>query len=84
MKNQDQKKEIWVGVEQLENDPNFLESIQKEFSDDISPLAKEEAMEVKSNRRDFLKFLGNLPCIKPSSIQVDLSSPKQNLEILLS
>ncbi|MEO1262579.1 MAG: TAT-variant-translocated molybdopterin oxidoreductase [Bacteroidota bacterium] len=58
MKNQDQKKDVWIGVEHLENDPNFLESIQKEFSDDTSLLAKEEALEVKSNRRDFLKFLG--------------------------
>lgn len=58
MKNQDQNKEVWIGVEHLENDPNFLESIQKEFNDDNNLLAKEEALEVKSNRRDFLKFLG--------------------------
>ena len=58
MKNQELNKEVWIGVEHLENDPNFLESIQKEFADDSSILAKEEAMEVKSNRRDFLKYLG--------------------------
>ena len=58
MKNQEQKKDIWIGVEHLENDPHFLESINKEFAEDTSLFAKEEAMEVKANRRDFLKILG--------------------------
>ena len=58
MKNQKLNKDIWIGVEHLENDPNFLESVEKEFAGDTNLLEKEEALEVKSNRRDFLKFLG--------------------------
>ncbi|HHM20483.1 MAG TPA: 4Fe-4S dicluster domain-containing protein [Bacteroidetes bacterium] len=58
MKHQEQNnQEVWIGVEQLENDPNFLQSIGKEFGRD-GLMAREEAMEVKANRRDFLKFLG--------------------------
>lgn len=58
MKNQDQNKEVWIGVEHLENDPHFLESVEKEFADDKSLITNDEALDVKSNRRDFLKFLG--------------------------
>ena len=49
--------ETWIGVEQLENDPAYLESIEKEF--DASPaLMKTEVMEAGASRRDFLKYLG--------------------------
>ncbi len=58
MKNQDQNKEVWIGVEHLEKDPHLLESIEKEFADEKSLLERDETLEVKSNRRDFLKFLG--------------------------
>ncbi len=42
----------------MENDPHFLESVEKEFADETSLLKRDETLEVKSNRRDFLKFLG--------------------------
>ncbi len=57
MKNQNKNTEVWVGVEHLENDPNFLESIEKEF--DSSPaLERDEIMNAGASRRDFLKYLG--------------------------
>ncbi|MEZ4959234.1 MAG: TAT-variant-translocated molybdopterin oxidoreductase [Saprospiraceae bacterium] len=58
MKNQNKHTETWIGVEHLENDPHFLESIQKEFSNDVSALAHDSSLDVRANRRDFLKFLG--------------------------
>ncbi|HFA50090.1 MAG TPA: 4Fe-4S dicluster domain-containing protein [Bacteroidetes bacterium] len=57
MKNQEQKDGIWIGVEHLENDPKFVESVKKEFGTE-GLMAREEAMEVKASRRDFLKYLG--------------------------
>ncbi|MCB9081143.1 MAG: TAT-variant-translocated molybdopterin oxidoreductase [Lewinellaceae bacterium] len=58
MKNQNN--EVWIGVEQLTNDPAYLESANQEFH--ALPLAEslEQAstLELTSNRRDFLKYLG--------------------------
>ncbi|MBI5915538.1 MAG: TAT-variant-translocated molybdopterin oxidoreductase [Bacteroidetes bacterium] len=57
MKNQSKNTEVWIGVEHLEQDPHFLESMQKEF--DHSPaLASDDILNVGSSRRDFLKYLG--------------------------
>ncbi len=58
MKDQARNKEVWIGVEQLENDPHYLESIEKEFSDNPLTLADEGALAVKTSRRDFLKYVG--------------------------
>ncbi|MEK7257521.1 MAG: TAT-variant-translocated molybdopterin oxidoreductase, partial [Bacteroidota bacterium] len=58
MKNQKQNKEVWVGVEQLENDPAYLASVEREFSDDIPTVIREEALNLGASRRDFLKYLG--------------------------
>jgi molybdopterin-containing oxidoreductase family iron-sulfur binding subunit len=58
MKNQNLNKEVWIGVEQLENDPSYIESVEQEFAGEKSVWEREEALEVKANRRDFLKFLG--------------------------
>ncbi len=58
MKNTENNKEVWVGVEQLENDPHFLKSVENEFQDTPMAAIKDETLEVKTNRRDFLKYLG--------------------------
>ncbi|RMF31837.1 MAG: 4Fe-4S ferredoxin, partial [Bacteroidetes bacterium] len=56
----EKKQNLWVGVEQLENDPAYAKAVQDEFVQ--LPLAEqlkdERALEVKANRRDFLKYLG--------------------------
>jgi molybdopterin-containing oxidoreductase family iron-sulfur binding subunit len=57
MKNQNKNTEVWVGVEHLEQDPIFLESINREFSD-TPALLQEGAMQLGASRRDFLKYLG--------------------------
>jgi len=57
MKNQSKNTEVWIGVEHLEQDPIFLESIHREFSN-APALAHEDALNVGSSRRDFLKYLG--------------------------
>ncbi len=57
MKNQSKNTEVWIGVEHLEQDPIFLESMQREFSD-APALAHEDILNVGSSRRDFLKYLG--------------------------
>lgn len=57
MKNQNQNKEVWIGVEHLENDPYLLESIEKEF-DTTPALASDNILTAGSSRRDFLKYLG--------------------------
>lgn len=58
MKKQIKNQDIWVGVEELENNPQYLESIDKEFNGPENVLEEDGAMEVKANRRDFLKYLG--------------------------
>ncbi len=56
MKNQ--KQEVWIGVEQLENDPHLAASIEKEFMDSPTTLTSEAALASGASRRDFLKYLG--------------------------
>ncbi len=58
MKNQAQNKEVWIGVEQLENDPHYLESVEKEFNEEPTAIMNDEALNVKASRRDFLKYMG--------------------------
>lgn len=52
--------EIWIGVEQLTNDPSYQELVGKEFVElpIVEQLSQDSAMEVGTNRRDFLKYLG--------------------------
>jgi len=52
--------DIWIGVEQLTNDPSYQEIVQKEFVElpIVDQLSEQNAMEVGTNRRDFLKYLG--------------------------
>lgn len=58
MKNK--KKEVWVGVEQLTNDPAFQKASNDEFNEVIyfDKIADTRIMETPANRRDFLKVLG--------------------------
>jgi molybdopterin-containing oxidoreductase family iron-sulfur binding subunit len=58
MKNK--KKEVWVGVEQLTNDPAFQKASNDEFKEVIyfDKIADSKVMEQHANRRDFLKVLG--------------------------
>jgi molybdopterin-containing oxidoreductase family iron-sulfur binding subunit len=58
MKNNNQ--EIWVGVEDKNNDPEFLESVNSEFKElpIIESLSDENSLEIGTSRRDFLKYVG--------------------------
>jgi molybdopterin-containing oxidoreductase family iron-sulfur binding subunit len=63
LKNEKMKKQnngVWIGVEQLQNDPNYLETSKNEFTElpVVDDLSKEGAMDVGASRRDFLKYLG--------------------------
>ncbi|NNF20358.1 MAG: TAT-variant-translocated molybdopterin oxidoreductase [Saprospiraceae bacterium] len=49
---------IWVGEKELNNDPSFVESAQKEFGGAELLENGEEIVDQQANRRDFLKFLG--------------------------
>lgn len=52
--------EIWVGAEELNQDPEFVRLSQQEFEDKnvAETLADASESSLKANRRDFLKFLG--------------------------
>ena len=50
------KNEVWIGVEQLNNDPVLNELENKEFAEKL-PIT-EKTLEMASSRRDFLKYLG--------------------------
>ncbi len=52
--------EVWIGVDQLTNDPAYQELVQQEFIElpIVDQLSNEKAMEVGASRRDFLKYLG--------------------------
>ncbi len=53
------KKDIWVGVEQLNNDPDYQKVVNQEFSESkAGSLVDEQIMENGASRRDFLKYLG--------------------------
>jgi molybdopterin-containing oxidoreductase family iron-sulfur binding subunit len=58
MKNQNN--EVWVGVDQLTNDPAYLKTVNQEFVElpIVEQLAQEENLDLGANRRDFLKYLG--------------------------
>ena len=53
-------KEVWIGVEQLTNDPALQKVAQSEFHElpIVDQLSEEETLEVGTSRRDFLKYLG--------------------------
>ena len=53
-----QNKAVWVGVEQLTNDPSFLEAAQQEFYElpIVDQLSEEKTLDASANRRDFLKY----------------------------
>ena len=55
-----QNKGVWIGVEQLQNDPNYQEVSKNEFTElpVVDNLSKEGAMDANASRRDFLKYLG--------------------------
>ena len=49
----------WMAVEELENDQAFLAEASKEFPTDIPTVQKaEQALNIETNRRDFLKVMG--------------------------
>ena len=55
------KQNLWIGTEDLTRDPQFMEQAGNEFKDTplFEMLGEEKAGEsLRSNRRDFLKFLG--------------------------
>ncbi len=58
MKNNNQ--DVWVGVEDKNNDPAFLESLNSEFKElpIVDTLSEEQSLEIGASRRDFLKYLG--------------------------
>lgn len=51
------KQQIWQGIEQLENSPEFLQHKRNEFREDL-PLLGNVPTDVQTSRRDFLKVLG--------------------------
>ena len=55
------KKTYWKGYSEKNQTPTFMESSQKEFQEDIPVdefLSSEGVNDLKSGRRDFLKFMG--------------------------
>jgi MoCo/4Fe-4S cofactor protein with predicted Tat translocation signal len=51
--------EVWIGVEQLNNDPVLNELSQQEFAQEPdAPAVSEKSLEWGASRRDFLKYLG--------------------------
>lgn len=55
-----QQNEVWVGISDKTNDPEFLQTVQQEFVElpIIEALSDEKSLDLGSNRRDFLKYLG--------------------------
>ncbi len=54
------KNQYWKGLEELNNDPKFLESKKHEFAEGIplDEVFNESDGELNANRRDFLKYFG--------------------------
>lgn len=55
------QKKYWVGLEELQENPEFIQSSQNEFANQQSVddfLSETELSKTSTNRRDFLKFLG--------------------------
>lgn len=50
--------EVWIGVEDLTHDKQFVEQASQEFVSLPEAIEKENALSFTSNRRDFLKYLG--------------------------
>ncbi|MFN7119766.1 MAG: TAT-variant-translocated molybdopterin oxidoreductase, partial [Saprospiraceae bacterium] len=52
--------EVWIGVEQLTNDPSYQDLAKQEFFElpVVDQLSDAKAMDVETSRRDFLKYLG--------------------------
>ena len=55
-----QNNKVWVGISDRSNDPELVQMAQQEFVElpIIDTLSKDDSVELKSNRRDFLKYLG--------------------------
>ena len=54
-------RKYWKGIEELKQTPEFLETIDKEFAQEMSVeefLGDENLADTSTNRRDFMKFLG--------------------------
>ncbi|NNE28067.1 MAG: TAT-variant-translocated molybdopterin oxidoreductase, partial [Saprospiraceae bacterium] len=53
-------KDVWIGVEDKTQDPEFIESLSQEFKQlpIVESITDEKTLDVSSNRRDFLKYLG--------------------------
>src|SRR5690606_13248615 len=55
-------KKYWGGLEDLQDNKEFLEASQAEFSKDVQTvdefLSENDLSKSTTNRRDFLKFLG--------------------------
>ncbi len=51
---------VWIGVEQLQNDPSYLETNKNEFTElpVVDSLSDNGSMNTEASRRDFLKYLG--------------------------
>lgn len=52
--------EVWIGVEQITNDPSYQELVNQEFVElpVVGQLSNEKTMALETSRRDFLKYLG--------------------------
>ena len=59
MKNKEHN-HVWIGADQLNNDPAFLEAGQAEFKElnIIDQLGTAESGRLETTRRDFLRYLG--------------------------
>ncbi|MBR9920626.1 MAG: TAT-variant-translocated molybdopterin oxidoreductase [Bacteroidetes bacterium] len=60
MKDQKNKNAVWVGVEELNNETGVQNLSDQEFHElpIVDQLSEEEVIDTKTNRRDFLKYLG--------------------------
>ncbi|GJM33194.1 MAG: molybdopterin oxidoreductase [Saprospiraceae bacterium] len=56
----DQNKGVWIGVEQLKNTAEYQQATKQEFVElpVIGQLSDQKTLDVETNRRDFLKYLG--------------------------
>ena len=56
----DYNQELWIGVEQLNNEPALEKVANQEFFElpILEQVQKEEVLDTTSNRRDFLKYVG--------------------------
>ncbi len=51
------KKRYWNGIEQLSNDPEFVNNVHKEFAQEL-PVREKDDSGTSGSRRDFLKMMG--------------------------